>query len=214
MAGHDAANAAPTPPDALVLIAEPDPEQRRLMEDMLRKAGFHPLPAGSGAEALEAARRERPHLVVLEVRLGDMSGYEVCRALRDEFGEGLGIMFVSGDRTESEDRVAGLMIGADDYVGKSLAAGEMLARIRALSRRAGAYDHLSAPALQSGLTPRELEVLHLLADGHDQRAIANLLVVSPGTVGKHIEHILLKLPARSRAEAVAIAYRRGLHTPR
>jgi DNA-binding NarL/FixJ family response regulator len=211
MLGQDATNAGSTAPDAMVLVVEPDAGQRRLLEDMLRNAGFRPTTAASGMEALEVARRERPHLVVLEVRLGDMSGYEVCRALRDEFGDALGIMFVSGDRTDSEDRVAGLLLGADDYVGKSLADDELLARIRALTRRAGAYDHLRAPALRTGLTPRELEVLHLLADGLDQQAIAEQLVVSPRTVGKHIEHILSKLPARSRAEAVAIAYRRGLH---
>jgi len=211
MLGQDATNAGSTAPDAMVLVVEPDAGQRRLLEDMLRNAGFRPTTAASGMEALEVARRERPHLVVLEVRLGDMSGYEVCRALRDEFGDALGIMFVSGDRTDSEDRVAGLLLGADDYLGKPLVGDELLARVRALARRAGAYDHLTA--LRAGLTPRELEVLHLLAAGHNQQAIAQQLVVSPRTVGKHIEHILAKLPARSRAEAVAIAYQRGLHGP-
>ena len=64
-----------------------------------------------------------------------------------------------------------------------------------------------------GLTRREMEVLQLLALGLDQPKIAERLVISPKTVSKHIEHILEKLPARSRAEAVAIAYQRGLHAP-
>jgi DNA-binding NarL/FixJ family response regulator len=166
----------------------------------------------SGEEALAEARRERPNLVVLEVRLSDMSGYEVCRSLKDEFGDAVGVIFVSRDRTETSDRVAGLMIGADDYMGKPLAADEFVARARGLARRTEAYDHLKAPAVRAGLTARELEVLQLLADGLDQDSIARRLVVSPRTVGKHIEHILSKLPARSRAEAVAIAYQRGLHT--
>ena len=213
MSVQEAAIAAQMVAEPMVLVVEPDAGQRRILEDMLRKAGFRPRTAASGSEALETARRERPNVVLLEVRLGDMSGYEVCRALREEFGDALGIMFVTGHRTESEDRVAGLMLGADDYLGKPLVAEELLARARGLVRRAGAYDHLKAPALRAGLTARELEVLHLLADGHDQHAIATRLSVSPRTVGKHIEHILLKLPARSRAEAVAIAYRRGLHAP-
>lgn len=211
--GQEAANAVSTPLEATVLVVEPDAGQRRVLEDMLRKAGFRPWTAASGSEALETARLKQPNVVLLEIRLGDMSGYEVCRALREEFGDALGIMFVTAHRTESEDRVAGLMVGADDYLGKPLVGQELLARTRGLLRRAGAHDHLKAPALKTGLTARELEVLHLLADGHDQQAIAKQLEVSPRTVGKHIEHILLKLPARSRAEAVAIAYRRGLHAP-
>jgi DNA-binding response OmpR family regulator len=205
--------AAPVEPPALALVVDPDPRQRSLLLALLRRAGFRAEAVATGEQALEAARRERPKLVVLEVRLGDISGYEVCRALRDEFGQGVGIMFVSGDRTDPSDRVAGLLIGADDYLGKPLAGDELLARVRSLARRAGAYDHLKAPALRAGLTGRELEVLHLLADGNDQQAIAKKLFITPKTVGKHIEHILTKLPARSRAEAVAIAYRRGLHSP-
>ena len=205
--------AAPVPPPAPALVVDPDPRQRRLVCALLRRAGFRAEGVATGEQALESARRERPQLVVLEVRLDDISGYEVCRALREEFGAGLGIMFVSADRTDACDRVAGLMIGADDYLGKPLVGDETLARVRALARRAGAYDHLKAPALRAGLTGRELEVLHLLADGNDQQAIAQRLFITSKTVGKHIEHILTKLPARSRAEAVAIAYRRGLHSP-
>jgi DNA-binding response OmpR family regulator len=208
--GQEAAAAVPLTP---ALVADPDPRQRNFVRALLERAGFKAEAVATGEQALEAARRERPQLVVLEVRLGDISGYEVCRALREEFGDGLGIMFVSADRTDSCDRIAGLLIGADDYVGKPLARDELLARVRALARRAGAYDHLKAPALRHGLTGRELEVLGLLADGNDQQAIAARLFITPKTVGKHIEHILTKLPARSRAEAVSIAYRQGLHSP-
>jgi DNA-binding NarL/FixJ family response regulator len=213
MTGQDANGAAAGPSEAPVLVVDPDGDQRREVAAMLERAGFRVKVIELGEEALEEARRERPNLVVLEVRLSDISGYEVCRALKDEFGDAVGVIFVSRDRTETSDRVAGLMIGADDYMGKPLAADELVARARGLARRAGAHDHLDAPALRAGLTPRELEVLQLLADGHNQHAIAERLFVSPRTVGKHIEHILLKLPARSRAEAVAIAYQRGLHSP-
>lgn len=211
MAGHDAPVAAAQEPP--VLVVDPDSDQGRLLATLLSRAGFRANVVATGEQALEEARRERPQLVLLEVRLEDISGYEVCRALREDFGDAVGIMFVSGDRNEASDRVAGLLLGADDYLGKPVAEDEFVARVRGLARRAGAYDHLKAPALRAGLTPRELEVLQLLAEGCDQHAIAEQLVVSPRTVGKHIEHILAKLPARSRAEAVAIAYQRGLHAP-
>jgi DNA-binding response OmpR family regulator len=213
MAGQDANGAAPDPGEAPVLVVDPDGDQSRHVATMLRRAGFRATIVESGEEALVEARRERPQVVVLEVRLEDISGYEVCRALKDEFGDAVGIIFVSRDRTEASDRVAGLLIGADDYLGKPLAADELVARARGLARRTGAYDHLKAPALRAGLTARELEVLQLLAEGLDQHSISRRLVVSPRTVGKHIEHILAKLPARSRAEAVAIAYKQGLHAP-
>ena len=213
MTGQDANGAATGLSEAPVLVVDPDGDQRREVAAMLKRAGFRVKVIESGEEAIEEARRERPNLVVLEVRLSDISGYEVCRALKQQFGDAVGVIFVSRDRTETSDRVAGLMIGADDYMGKPLAADELVARARGLARRAGAHEHLGAPALRAGLTPRELEVLHLLAEGHSQLAIAERLFVSPRTVGKHIEHILAKLPARSRTEAVAIAYQRGLHAP-
>lgn len=213
MAGQDANGAAGGLGEAPVLVVDPDGDQRREVAAMLERAGFRVKVIESGEEALEEARRERPNLVVLEVRLSDISGYEVCRSLKDQFGDAVGVIFVSRDRTESSDRVAGLMIGADDYLGKPLAADELVARARGLARRTSAYEHLKAPAVRAGLTQRELEVLQLLAEGHDQHAIAKKLFVSPRTIGKHIEHILAKLPASSRAEAVAIAYQRGLHAP-
>jgi two-component system, OmpR family, alkaline phosphatase synthesis response regulator PhoP len=194
-----------------VLVVDPDPAQRTFIGAVLGRAGFRTEVVATGEQALEAARLRRPRLVVLEVRLGDISGYEVCRALREEFDDAVGIVFVSADRIDACDRVAGLMIGADDYLCKPLARDELIARVRALARRA--HAHTKAPALQAGLTARELEVLRLLADGYDQEAIAAKLFITPKTVAKHIEHILTKLPARSRAEAVAIAYQRGLHTP-
>jgi DNA-binding response OmpR family regulator len=213
LAGQDANGAAAGRGEAPVLVVDPDRDEGHQVAASMRRAGFRAKVVESGEEALEEAGRERPHVVVLEVRLKDISGYEVCRALKNQFGEAVGVIFVSRDRTESSDRIAGLMIGADDYLSKPLAPDELVVRAKALARRTGAYEHLKAPALRAGLTPREFEVLGLLADGNDQQTIARKLVVSPRTVGKHIEHILLKLPARSRAEAVAIAYQRGLHAP-
>ena len=72
----------------------------------------------TGEEALELARLERPSLVLVDVNLEGMSGYDVCRILRANFGDAVPIIFVSGDRTEAFDRVAGLRLGADDYLVK------------------------------------------------------------------------------------------------
>jgi DNA-binding NarL/FixJ family response regulator len=202
-----------TLPEPPIFVVDPDVGQRRFIGGVLGRGGFRIESLATGEEALAAARREAPRLVVLEVRLTDISGYEVCRALKDWFGDAIGVVFTSRDRTEPSDRVAGLMLGADDYLDKPLAGDELLARVRGLVRRVAQHADALPLAGRGGrndLTRRELDVLRLLAEGLDQGTIADRLYIAPKTVGKHIEHILRKLPARSRAEAVAIAYQRGL----
>ena len=188
-----------------VLIVDDDEGVRALVRDLLEREGLETVVSACGESAIEEAQRERPALVVLDVNLPGLSGYEVCNALRRLYGESLPIVFISGDRVESYDRVAGLLIGADDYVVKPFASDELLARIRALMRRAR-----SGSAHWAGLTPREREVLQLLAEGLEQQEIAESLAVSSKTVATHIERILSKLGVRSRAQAVAAAYRERL----
>jgi two-component system, NarL family, nitrate/nitrite response regulator NarL len=188
------------------LIVDDDVDSRALIARLLRRLGYSTQEVATGEAALEAAHRERPALVLLEVRLPDTSGYEICRELRDEFGESLPIVFVSGDRAERSDQVAGLLVGADDYFVKPFAPDELLARVRRLLAR----SKPSSSALVAGLTRREHEVLSLLAEGFPQPEIASRLSVSTKTVGKHIEHILRKLGVHSRTEAVGFALRTGV----
>lgn len=185
-----------------VLVVDDDPQFRTYLRGVLEDGAYSVVEAADGVAALASVRASRPAAVLLDVNMPRLSGYEVCRSLREEHGPALPVMFVSGERTESFDRVAGLMIGADDYLVKPFAADELLARLRCMLRPAGRAE--SAP---STLTRRELQVLELLADGLDQAEIAARLVISPKTVGTHIERILAKLGAHSRAEAVAFAYR-------
>jgi DNA-binding NarL/FixJ family response regulator len=188
-----------------VLIVDADVEFRRQVSRLLEQAGYTTRQAANGTAALEAAREERPELVIIEVVLPEVSGYEVCRELRDLLGEGLPVVLVSGERTETIDRVAGLLIGADDYVVKPLELEELLARVRALMRRAGPVPP-SQPTVVSELTRRELEVLRLLAEGLEQAQIARELVISPKTVSTHTQNIFRKLGVRNRAQAVAAAH--------
>jgi DNA-binding NarL/FixJ family response regulator len=116
-------------------------------------------------------------------------------------------MFVSEERVEPFDRVAGLQLGADDYVVKPFAPEEFVARVRRMVMRSASDD----PAgVGTKLTRREAEVLQLLASGLTQPEIARQLVISESTVASHIEHILEKLDVHSRAQAVALALRSGL----
>jgi DNA-binding NarL/FixJ family response regulator len=186
-----------------VLIADPDAAVRADVAQVFEAAGYAVKEVATGEAALEAARDELPCAVVLEVSLnGAYSGYEVCRALRRSFGPELPIVFLSGVRTESYDRVAGLLVGADDYLVKPYAGDELLVRVRRLLPRSSGPTNGGKT-----LTKREEEVLGLLAEGLAQDAIANRLSISTKTVGTHIEHILSKLGVHSRAQAVALAYR-------
>jgi DNA-binding NarL/FixJ family response regulator len=190
-----------------LLIVDDDAAFREFVSSLLDRMGHPIVEATDGDEALDAALAERPSLVVLDIDLPGASGYEICRALRDVYGEDLPIIFVSGRRTEQLDLVAGLLIGADDYLVKPFDGAELLARVRRHLSRAPRSPNGDAGAR---LTPREQEILDLLAAGLDQREIAERLVISPKTVGTHIQRILGKLGVRSRAQAVAYAHRHGL----
>ena len=195
------------------LIVDIDRESRSKVAKLLEKAGFASAQAASGEEALAAARAEQPWLVVLDVELPDISGYEICREFRDEFGEDLSIVFLSGDRTDAHDRAAGLLVGGDDYIVEPFDPGEFLARVRRLDQRR--RRHMTGNGRSNGapeaspLTPRELEVLGRLAGGHRTREIAVDLGISEKTVSSHLQRVLAKFGVNTRAQAVALAYQNG-----
>jgi DNA-binding NarL/FixJ family response regulator len=191
-------------PCGRVLVVDDDEGVRQLMCSALCMAGFVVDAVGRGEEALEFAETQEFEVAVLDIRLPGISGYGVCRELRRRFGNAVGIVFVSGERVESFDRVAGLLIGADDYLTKPFAPEELVERVRRLrGERANG-------SRKSPLTSRELDVLRLLAEGLEQHGIAERLVISPKTVATHIEHILAKLGVHSRAQAIALAFREDL----
>jgi DNA-binding NarL/FixJ family response regulator len=172
------------------------------------------LPASTPeAEALEHVARLQPRLVLLEVNVAEVNGYEVCRELRDAHGDDVAVIFISGERTTAADRVAGLLVGADDYIVKPFDDDELLARVRAALRRVSprpVQESTAIPSVASLLTTREREVLRLLAGGLNQTDIATSLFISPKTVGGHIQRVLTKLGVHSRAQAVAFAHAEGL----
>jgi len=199
-----------------LLVVDNDPLFLAFARELLERRGFDVAEAADGEAALSAAALRRPELVLLDVCLPRASGYEVCRELRDWFGDSLGIIFVSGERIESIDRVSGLLLGADDYLAKPFDPDDLLARVRTVLRRVasprpnGSGNSVAGGVADSELTPRELEVLQLLAEGLTQPQIARQLVISPRTVGTHIQNLLGKLEVHSRAHAVALAHRIGL----
>jgi two-component system, OmpR family, response regulator MprA len=118
----------------LILVVEDDAAVRDSLARAIRLGGYEVGTAATGAEALEQAERRRPDAVVLDLRLPDLDGLEVCRALQ-AFGAPPAILILTA-RTTLGDRIEGLDAGADDYLVKPFALAELMARLRAVLRRA------------------------------------------------------------------------------
>src|SRR5436190_9259168 len=198
----------PAVPSNAILIADNDKHFRSDTATLLASAGYRAIQVGSGADVLIAVAEHEPALVMLDVQLPDLNGYELCRQMRDRYGQELPIVFVSGERTEAVDRSAGFLIGGDDYLVKPIDSGELVARVRRLLQRPDRNGGAQSGNVKlDSLTPREREVLELLAQGERQDEIAADLVISPKTVATHIQRVLGKLEVRNRAQAVALVLR-------
>jgi len=196
---------------ARVLVVDSDTRFRGDLARQLARAGFVPVDATDGEQALALVDEALPDAVVLDVDLEDAHGFEICRVLRDRFGDQLPVVLVSSNHVDVHDRIAALLIGADEYLAKPVNLDELLARLRRLlARTSAAPSDVSAAEVRNGLTPRELEVLELLVEGLSALDIAQRLVISPKTVSSHTQHLMAKLGVHSRAQVVARAYRDGL----
>jgi DNA-binding response OmpR family regulator len=117
----------------LVLLVEDEPDMVRGLKDAMEFEGFTVASAATGEEGIAKARKEKPHLIVLDLMLPDMNGYRVCEEIRQSNQQVPIIMLTA--RNQESDKIRGLEVGADDYVTKPFSVGEFLARIKALFRR-------------------------------------------------------------------------------
>jgi len=137
--------------EAKLLVVEDDPNILELLSASLKFAGFEVSTATSGSSAVNAAKERRPDLVVLDVMLPDLDGFEVIRLMR-EGGTRTPVVFLTA-RDATDDKIRGLTLGGDDYVTKPFSLEELTARIRAVLRRTSAGDQSA-----SRLTFADLEL--------------------------------------------------------
>jgi two-component system, OmpR family, KDP operon response regulator KdpE len=114
-----------------VLVCDPSPQAQRALRVILREAGYEVVTTATGRDALDAASRERPHAVILELALPDLDGIEVCRRLRRKLDAPI---LVVSELDNDEKKISAFTSGADDYVTKPFSAGELLARLAARLR--------------------------------------------------------------------------------
>ena len=169
--------------------------------------------ASNGAEAIQIFKQQQPDVTLLDLRLPDMSGIDVLIAIRSEFPEARIIMLTTFEGDVEIQRA--LQAGARGYLLKNMPPSELLDVIRhvhAGKKRippeiaSQLLEHMSDEVL----TEREIEVLREVANGNRNREIAERLFISEETVKVHIKHIMEKLGASDRTQAVAIGIRRGI----
>jgi DNA-binding NarL/FixJ family response regulator len=169
--------------------------------------------ASSGGETIEKFREHQPDVTLMDLRLPDMSGIDTLVAIRTEFPQARIVMLTTFEGDVDIQRA--LEAGARGYVLKSMPPKDLIAAIRQVhvgKKRipsevaARLADHMG----EEDLTTREIEVLRKVAQGNRNRDIAEKLFISEETVKVHIKHIMEKLSARDRTEAIAIALRRGI----
>jgi DNA-binding NarL/FixJ family response regulator len=175
--------------------------------------------ANTAQEAIRLYREHRPHVTLMDLRLPDKSGIETTREIREEFPDAKIIALTSYDG--DQDIYRALEAGVRGYLLKEMVHTEVIRAIRVV--HAGKrFIPLEVSQQVSGffpevaLTPREIDVLALVARGFGNKEVGDMLGTAPGTVKAHVQSILSKLGAKDRTHAVTIALRRGiihLHSP-
>jgi len=163
--------------------------------------------AADGAEARELAIRERPDLAILDVKMPKLTGLQATREIKAQAPE-VSVLILS---MHDEERYVSeaLKAGASGYVVKTQADTDLVAAIRAIERG----EPFPAPEAQGTLTPREEEIVKLVAEAHTSKEIAAILHLSEKTVENHRANAMRKLGMRDRVELVRYAIRRGLIEP-
>ncbi len=213
----------------LILVVDDEPKIVRIARDYLEKNGFRVVTAADGQSALTTARREKPDLVILDLMLPSIDGREVCRILRRESDVPI-IMLTA--LSEEIDQVTGLEIGADDYITKPFSPRAMVARVRALLRRA--KGEVKAPSvirvggleidsekysvtyndIPIKLTPNEFKLLQLLASRPGQTLTREQLLDDlhgaassiDRSVDSHIKNLRKKLETASNQNMIETVY--------
>ncbi|MEM9805526.1 MAG: response regulator transcription factor [Cyanobacteria bacterium P01_D01_bin.56] len=207
-----------------ILIVDDDVTLRAALTRYLRERGFQVSHASSGTEGLALFEQDQPDLVVSDVMMPEMDGYEFCTKLREiRSGQLVPFIFLSG-RGELDDRIQGHSKGADDYIVKPFHPKELIAKIDAqLERSRRMHAEIirlvqQMPAQEASqppqpeplpLTPAEEKVFWEVIQGFTNKQIGEHLFISPRTVQTHLSNILSKLSLENRSQLIRYAFEHG-----
>jgi two-component system nitrate/nitrite response regulator NarL len=210
-----------------VLVADDHSLFRDGIVSLLEAAGFDVVgQVGDGRDAVEETRRLKPDVVLLDISMPEMDGLEALKRLREQSPDIHVVMLTVSD--DDADLLEAIQAGASGYLLKSLSAEAFIELLQGLERGEAAISGQTTARLIKGigtrpvpkqqafekLTDREVGLLHLVAEGLSNRAIAQELSISENTVKYHMKNIFQKLNAQNRTEAVTIALQAGiLSTP-
>lgn len=211
--------------DLRVVVVDDHDVFRRGLVRLLREEGVDVIGEASGGHAaVRLAEELRPEVVVMDLNMPDLAGVDATRRIAAG-PSGARVVMLSVSGSES-DMIDALVAGAVGYVGKDETLERILAVLRSaaegdtvipprvggeiLSRLRAQPAAVDAAGADSNLSGRELEVLRLIVDGHDNAAIAEVLIISPHTVKNHVASIFEKLSVANRLQASVQALRRGL----
>jgi len=186
---------------------------RRNITALLRYYDYEPVAAANGREGVEAARRDRPDLILCDVMMPELDGYGVLQALQSDAALARTPFIFLTAKGEKNDLRSGMDLGADDYLTKPVANTELVRAIEARLRRAERQinrefkpDFSSfEPLIKLGLTPRAAEALLWLAQGKTNSDIATILGVTESTIKKHVQEMFEKLGVETRGAATVRA---------
>jgi DNA-binding NarL/FixJ family response regulator len=205
----------------LILVVDDDPTVRMSTTDCLESSGYSAIAAENGKEALKLIEEYQPHLIVTDITMPQMDGYELIRWVRQRPAFRLMPVVFLTTPTDRDERIRGYQLGGDAYLPKPFEPDELRAVIRNLLERSQliqsewrlrAQDQLPerirvqvAPTHQKGLTQREQEVLKFLGNGLSNSQIGDRLYLSPRTIEKHVSTLLCKTGTSNRVELVRFA---------
>lgn len=209
-----------------ILIVDDDVTLRTAMIRYLQNRGYSVQDAGSGIQGLSIFEQNLPDLVVSDVMMPEMDGFEFCRRLRaTRSGQLVPFIFLSS-RKDLDDRVHGHQMGADDYLVKPFEPKELVAKIESQLERSRRIHSEIVRLIQQGipaepsmpiamtptplpLTPAEEKVFHEVIRGFTNKEIGDRLFVSPRTVQTHLSNILSKLQLGNRSQLIRYAFEHG-----
>jgi DNA-binding NarL/FixJ family response regulator len=214
-----------------ILVVDDDLGTRLSISDYLELSGYTVITADDGVEALAMVEEYHPDLIVTDIVMPRMNGYELVRRVRQQSGFRLLPVILLTARTKTQERILGYQSGCDLYLPKPFELEELAAAIRNLLERSqiiqseyrfsqkenkaadvhnSLFTEIQPSHLLSSLTPREQEVLELLTHGLSNAQMGHQLHLSPRTVEKYVSSLLRKTSTSNRAELVRFAMKHGL----